>query len=269
MAFHRKYVEYTAALEHLRSPMPVAAINEIFARCITDSQVFFPKVLLSLLHTRQVSWRSHPSMAAALAGALEGKDMGLVREACVLMVADLPEAEVVRCMAALLGPKLTVMISDKAVEGTMRNESPAATFIRVCMSRSWSEGPLVAALTNLSPDHALMLLSQGVLWLRRVVHVPAATLVERFTSHHPASGVVPSLAQVTDWISFVLDAHFSAFLLNKECHAILEVLSRELRVQKEACERAGDLVGILAYMCSKPTLIRQQVGAYTLEDITY
>ena len=47
------------------------------------------------------------------------------------------------------------------------------------------------------------------------------------------------------------------------------MLGLELKKEKELCEHAADLTGILAYVASRRAAVRQPVGPYKIEKISY
>ncbi len=55
------------------------------------------------------------------------------------------------------------------------------------------------------------MLGAVLVWFRRHCFYSPAQLAERFDS-----GRVPTLAQATEWLSFVLDSHYADFILEKK-----------------------------------------------------
>jgi len=76
---------------------------------------------------------------------------------------------------------------------------------------------------------------------------------------------IPTFAQVLDWSSVVLDAHFAQLVLSKEIHPLLRELQVLVAHEVDACDKMETLPGRLSQFLSKGTLPTKKMGSYCIE----
>jgi len=118
---------------------------------------------------------------------------------------------------------------------------------------------LVTVFVTLSSPHLQVLLQFLKKMAQRHSENLYVTLKEQVTTR------IPTFAQVLDWSSVVLDAHFAQLVLSKEIHPLLRELQVLVAHEVDSCDKMETLPGRLSQFLSKGTLPTKKMGSYCIE----
>ena len=77
---------------------------------------------------------------------------------------------------------------------------------------------------------------------------------------------VPSLAQTAEWLSLLIDSHFSTLILTPSAHPLLGSLRAALTDHLSICRSASALKGFLTVLTQRTALVsRPETGEYHVE----
>ncbi|XP_041077775.1 nucleolar protein 11-like isoform X1 [Polyodon spathula] len=274
---------------------------ELLKRCQADPG-FYPQTLLARL--AQTGRLSHSSCPGFLMLALEKRDYFLA-QLCLQQFPDVPEAVTCACLKAFLSvadADLAPVSVDlegvslvdgpgQSLEGVQNGFSPVLleedscdvqlTDPKLNQSSSWTDVSLTcpvglkkSALLNeilrssysesfLLPHLKDLSSQQVILFLQYLQYLYVRSSGDVYTQ---LPGLrAPTVTQIMDWVSLLLDAHFTVLVMAPEAKGLLTQLHRFVRSQVRLYSELGKIQGTLQEL-SKINK-EQEIGLYSIEVI--
>ncbi|KAK1163677.1 nucleolar protein 11-like [Acipenser oxyrinchus oxyrinchus] len=274
---------------------------ELLKRCKAD-RGFYPQSVLARL--AQTGRLSHSSCPRFLMLALEKRDYFLA-QLCLQHFPDIPEAVVCACLKAFLSVadadlvRVSVDLDGVSVmegpgqslEGVQNGFSPVLLEEDSCdvqltppkldQSSSWTDVSLTcpvglkkSALLNeiirssysesfLLPHLKDLSAQQVILFLQYLQYLYVRSSGDVYTQ---LPGLrAPTITQIVDWVSLLLDAHFAVLVMAPEAKGLLAQLHRFVRSQVRLYSELGKIQGTLQELGKINKA--QEIGLYSIEVI--
>lgn len=208
-----------------------------------------------LIRSNRLSGRCAPALVERL---IERRWLDLL-ELCFAHVHDLAEADVVRVVRFALREVASSTSSAEEHD----DDHEAERFLHLALSSPRSDVLLQGALGELGSGEVLQLLRYLHKWLARYWRSSEADLRRELGGRRRR---VPSLAQVVDWTSMLLDEHLAALLQTPEAHQWVREAQFLVTAQHVAlCERMEGLKGALRHIKTRKSLPRSAPADYSVE----
>ncbi|XP_069511130.1 nucleolar protein 11 [Ambystoma mexicanum] len=276
----------------------------LVARCKAQPH-FYPRgVLIQLVQSNQLSYSSCPDLIALL---LEKEDMHLV-QLCLQQFPDVPEAVTCSCLKAVLCigdaalEKVAVDLesvicyidvdseqTDKPADIVQNGFSPAlleedscdgqliqklcppepiltcpvgmkrAALLNAVLITKYSETFLLPHLKDLSAQQVMLLLQYLHYLYLKCSEIVGTTL----------PGVnAPNMNQIIDWMSLLLDAHFTVVVMLPEAKGLLANLHKFVRSQVKLYSELNKIEGSLLEL-QKMKRQKEDRGLYSIEILEF
>ncbi|XP_068607315.1 nucleolar protein 11-like [Brachionichthys hirsutus] len=157
-------------------------------------------------------------------------------------------------------------ISQARAEDKEKNSTPSEQICPVSLNKAvlinevlltpYSGGFLLPHLKDLSSQHVVLFL-QYLHFLYRKYSQDASSQMSGVRS--------PSLTQVMDWVSLLLDAHFTVLVMTPEAKGLLLSFHRFVKSQVRLVSELGKIEGGLKELCNLK--VKDDVGQYSIEVI--
>ncbi|XP_058845686.1 nucleolar protein 11-like [Acipenser ruthenus] len=274
---------------------------ELLKRCQADPGFYPQSVLARLTQTGRLS---HSSCPGFLMLVLEKRDYFLA-QLCLQHFPDIPEAVTCACLKAFLSVadadlvRVSVDLEGvslmdgpgQSLEGVQNGFSPVLleedscdvqlTSPKLDQSSSWTDVSLTcpvglkkSALLNeiiqssysesfLLPHLKDLSAQQIILFLQYLQYLYVRSSGDVYTQ---LPGLrAPTITQITDWISLLLDAHFAVLVMAPEAKGLLAQLHRFVRSQVRLYSELGKIQGTLQELSKIKQA--QEIGLYSIEVI--
>ncbi|XP_022084881.1 nucleolar protein 11-like isoform X2 [Acanthaster planci] len=222
---------------------------------------FWPKKsLLRIIEECNVAASSCPSF---LLSAIEMRDLEVVKS-CVEHMQDIPDNILTKVLQFFIRHIQGTSNGSQESTGTSSPETstacPVSTACAQCLNKAlccpFNDTFIVDSLRQFSFDEALVLL--------RYLHFLLSTM--------PASvqdDSTPTLNIVADWISALLDAHFTQLILSPEARVLLAELAQSVQMQESFYTELEAVKTILqSFKDSVLVPVKQTSGSYSIEVLT-
>jgi len=80
---------------------------------------------------------------------------------------------------------------------------------------------------------------------------------------------IPTHAQILDWTSVILDAHFTQLVLTKEMHPLLKELQSIISEEVDMCDNIETIPGRIIQMRGQKALPTKKMETYCIEVIDF
>jgi hypothetical protein len=237
----------------------LSLLNAIVLRCIGEKQFWPRPELLELIQAKLVT----PSVCVQLCSTLAARDDVDALLTCLRCINDIPEAAIVTCISCFLSAdelKLSavavndcdfdvVVIDDLA---PVFNQHRAYCINRV-LALPYNDVFLLEFLHQLNYTQVLNLIRH----LEYLLYTTSAA--------EPSSLGQPSLLQVMDWLSLLIDAHYPQMVLSPDTQQLHDRLQAALQLQREDVELMSEIDKHLLHIMKGTKIVEETVGSYCIK----
>jgi len=261
-------------------------IANIIDRCFSEER-FFPIEVLDFMICSKLLSVSETKMLPKL---IEKRELGLI-EKCLIHIYDIPEPDLVRLLKFFLTEAkeetIKKFVEDKEEKGAkvlLEGDSPRDFFLYLITSAPRNDIFLQTSVKSLTFSEVIVSSLSRSFPPRWETHSPPCywpflqvllqflrKMAQRHSEHlyttltGRVSTKIPTFAQVLDWSSVVIDAHFAQLVLSKEIHPLLKDLQQVVTQEVDCCDKMETLPGRLSQFFTKGTLPTKKMGSYCIE----
>ncbi|XP_013417613.1 nucleolar protein 11 [Lingula anatina] len=192
---------------------------------------------------------------------------------CHNHLTDIPEPAIVQCLKFYLKQEeatfsrctkqLQQLGSSSLIENNRSNLEPPfgsekAAFINLILTSVYNDVFILDSLRAIDFDQVLLLM--------KYLFYQLSSLSAALATHKSGSRWQPSLMQVVDWLSLLLDAHCQQLILSPDARTLLADLHQVVESQVQFYDELVSLEAILSQLKQKCGLPKKQcVGLYSIE----
>jgi len=232
---------------------------QVLSRCFTEPNFFPERVVEFMISTKMVS----ASETKILRKLIDKKQLNLIEKSLIHIV-DIPEPDLVRLIKYFISEVQESDIQDFLDKKQTKNlifdgDSPKRFFLYLITSAPRNDIFLQGSLKALKAEEVLTLLQF------------LTEMLQRYSLHHEVNlkavinTRIPTYAQVLDWVSVVLDSHFTQLVLAKESHAMLKELQTLIAHEVDICDKIESLPGRISHLLNKFNPPAKKPSSYSIE----
>lgn len=242
-------------------------VDAVVRRCChPGADTKYDEALLCLLQAGCVSLRAQPALVQQ---AIDAGNLVLL-ESILKHVPDLLEEHLLACLKLILlsirkqamDTFITAWAAASPETPVLDHDAVRRHLLDLVMLAPKDHWPLVRELKKLSLQEAVRLLRYCQSLYK--MHGVAAN-VQPLKPHKGCR--TPHLRCVVEWITALMDAHFTALVLAPECHSLLKELKDLTKAETVLAKETLSLDGLLQHVLQKKPLPAKPMRHYAVENL--
>eukprot|EP01130_Rhizamoeba_saxonica_P001647 TRINITY_DN11524_c0_g1_i1.p1 TRINITY_DN11524_c0_g1~~TRINITY_DN11524_c0_g1_i1.p1 ORF type:complete len:744 (-),score=127.17 TRINITY_DN11524_c0_g1_i1:94-2268(-) len=226
-------------------------------RCLED---MFWEPLRYLIRCKAISYQGLPTIIQKL---IEHNNIELLIHA-LLNMTDIPENEIVSLISYFIQMDRNVVANvlfESYFDGTLTKrlspEEAIDQVLSIIITAPNNQILMQRCLRSLSLKEVLVTITFLSNWLDNY-----SLTISKISQKNRLR--IPSLIQVIEWCTYLIDSHLSQLILVDECHETIEKIQKSVNAHAEICEVLGGLVGCLGHYFQSETP-RAEISEYQIE----